>query len=152
MTRILTLIGLLFLMTATTAAHAGKFYKWTDDSGVTHYTAKPPEDRTAETIKLKSVKPATAEKNKPDTADENAAAVNQAPEIPIGQVQAPQPARVSQQEAQNCAIARRNLETLKIRTQIRVKDELTGEYRYSSTDEQSAAKTDAAEKIKRYCK
>ncbi len=37
--------NLLFLLTISLTAHA-EIYKWTDDNGVTHYTATPPSDPT----------------------------------------------------------------------------------------------------------
>lgn len=157
MNRVIVLVALLCL-TATIPTHAGKFYKWVDNNGVTHYTAKPPEDRPAETIKLKTPKPSAEVKPNSTSADPDAAqateqdgsAVGQAPEIPIGETQTP--VNKSREEAANCALARRNLETLRTRTQVRMKDPATGQYRYATGEEQIKAKAEAEAEIKRYCR
>ena len=148
-----TLLGVAI----TTIAQAGKYYRWVDENGVTHYTATPPEDRPSDTIKLKSTPPNSTTKKADDAREtvpgNTTSPPGQRPEIPT--METPQPAKLGQrtaEDARNCAIARRNLETLNTRTQVRVKDPTTGEYRYTNSDEQSQAKADAQAKIKQYCK
>jgi len=141
----------------TTVAQAGKYYRWVDENGVTHYTATPPENRPSDTIKLKSPPPNNTTKTT-DGARETipgstAIPAGQTPDIPTMETQ--QPVNLGQrteEDARNCAMARKNLETLNTRTQVRVKDPATGAYRYTTSEEQSQAKADAYAKIKQYCR
>ena len=45
-------VFLLTAMLATTAAQAGKMYKWVDDNGVTHFSSRQPPRENADKTKL----------------------------------------------------------------------------------------------------
>lgn len=45
----------LLLLAASTSAHAGKIYKWTDDNGQVHYSTFPPAKAETEKLRVPSI-------------------------------------------------------------------------------------------------
>ncbi|MCW8196114.1 DUF4124 domain-containing protein [Proteobacteria bacterium 005FR1] len=109
---------------------ATNYYKWTDEKGVTHYSARKPHDREAEVIRVSSGQtvPAAAE-----SKSQSAAKTVQAPR---GGSTGPAD---NLKDPERCETARNNLETLRANARVRMKGE-DGEIRYLS-EEEKAEKT-----------
>ena len=142
-------LGLLCALAASGAA-AEAVYKWTDAEGVTHFSAQPPADRQAEQIKVEAPPPTAPPAGaKPDsTADDGR------PKDPAEGLAGPSAEELAKQEEQrqkNCETAKRNMEALKTRAHVRIRDEKTGEDRYLTPDEHEQWQKDSALRIDEYC-
>ena len=51
---LLLLSALCLTLMLSPASHAGKFYKWVDAQGVTHYGENPPDTETAAVVNVKT--------------------------------------------------------------------------------------------------
>ncbi len=142
----------LLLAFGSPALVAEAVYKWTDSEGVTHFSALPPEGRPAEQVSVEAPPPSTP--RDPEAAD-GAVAEDDRPKDPTEGLGELTPEEIAQQEAQrkqNCETARKNLETLKTRVHVRIRDEETGQDRYLTPEEHQQWQKDSAMRIDEYCK
>ena len=128
------ILMLTVLMAATPGlAGAASVYKWTDDSGVTHFGDRQPSGQNSEQVNVRS------------GTTRGQGEQRQSPQQRLGELQeqqqaqqqrreesAVEEARRKQREA-NCATARSNLEIIRSNARIRVEE--NGEMRYLSTEE-----------------
>ncbi len=136
-------------------ANAGKYYKWTDDQGVTHYTARAPDDRAVQTIKIQTGETQSQSgQPTPDAKTDNPEQQGeQKTKLPESAPATPQQlAKAREQDKKNCTNARNNLDTLNSRTHVRINDKETGDDRYLTPDEHAAMKKETELRIKEYCK
>jgi hypothetical protein len=131
---ILSFTGLL--AASISAAAPEKVYKWTDSKGVTHYGQRPPANTQTEVIK-------------PQTGHSDPVTYAPAPSAAVA------PAKTENKEKplldpERCSQARKNLETLKTYTHIKMKGE-DGEYKYLSPDEQKQKLDEAAKAAEESC-
>jgi hypothetical protein len=167
MKKTIALASLLALALGASAAHAAKFYKWTDDKGVTHYTVDPPpagakssevrvktrsysdaEDATAAGQKGgAAAKSGTgAGTGKPAAGKEAAGGKPAATRSGDGKDAKPAPG----QYAEKCKALRSNLQSMEEHARVKVQ-EANGEVRVL-TEEEKAARLDATQReIKAYC-
>ncbi len=142
----------LLAASVTLVCFAGeKYYKWVDADGVTHYTLQEPADQAAETVQVSKSPstPATTAAAK-DTA--KPAAADDSPPASATSEQTPeQAAQVAAKRAENCAAARRNLETLDVHARVMVMDDKTGENRYISEEEHAQWRADSERQIAAFC-
>ncbi len=142
----------LLAASVTLVCFAGeKYYKWVDADGVTHYTLQEPADQAAETVQVRKSPstPATTAAAK-DTA--KPAAADDSPPASATSEQTPeQAAQVAAKRAENCAAARRNLETLDVHARVMVMDDKTGENRYISEEEHAQWRADSERQIAAFC-
>lgn len=127
-------------------------YRWTDAEGVTHFSALPPEGQAAEQVMVE-VPPRSEMQGDEQTGD--AAAEDDRPKDPTEGLEGPSPEEIARQETQrkhNCETAKQNLETLKTRAHVRVRDEETGEDRYLTPEEHTQWQKDSSMRIDEYCK
>lgn len=146
---------LLTLMFIALGANAGKYYKWTDDEGVTHYTARAPDDRAVQTIKIQTGEiQSESGQAIPETNTGNSDAQGEQPaKLPEAAPATPQQlAKAREQDKKNCTNAHNNLDTLNSRSHIRINDKKTGEDRYLTPEEHAAMKKETELRIKEYCK
>ncbi len=128
-----------------------KYYKWVDAEGVTHYTLQEPADQAAQTVEVsKSPSAPTAavaakDQTKTATAGDSAPAPAESEQTPE------QAAQVAAKRAENCAAARRNLETLDVHARVMVMDHKTGENRYISEEEHAQWRADSERQIAAFC-
>ncbi|MBE0486706.1 DUF4124 domain-containing protein [Marinobacter sp.] len=128
-------ILMLTILVAATPGFAGaaSVYKWTDDSGVTHFGDRQPTGQNSEQVNVRS------------GTSQSSGNQRQSPQQQLNQLQeqqqerqqrreesAVEEARRKQREA-NCATARSNLDI--IRSNARIQIEENGEMRYLSTEE-----------------
>lgn len=147
------LIGTLLAMALCLPLHAAKIYKWQDENGSWHYSEKPPLEGTPETIKLKSKKPDSEETESTEETDEETSKETedkQAEKAPLPkspEVLAAEKAR----RAEDCARARKNLDTLTHRTRILYDDEEKGEQRYMTEEERQDWLKKSRDQVKEFC-
>lgn len=137
MRRIFLIVILLAL--ALPAAAAGKYYKWVDQNGVTHYDTTPPKDQQTTEVRA-SARGATA-------AD---AAATEATTESEGEATAAA-APTSTADPQACESARANLQTLQTNPKISRVDPVTNQRVDLSQAEVDAAYTQAEQDIAKYC-
>ena len=141
----------LLLASVTPLVGAETVYKWVDEQGVTQFSALPPADRSAEKLKVEAPEATTG--TTPDA--KSAAGDDGRPKDLTEGVANPSAADLAREEAkrtENCATAKRNLESLNTRAHVRIKDEKTGEDRYLTPDEHTQWKKDSALRVDEYCK
>ena len=123
--------GMCLAMALCLPLHAGKVYKWQDEDGAWHYSATPPPDHSAETIKTRSYSNSGSENNTPPA---NPGSDNRKHR------ETQKSAEVATEDQalaeENCRKAKMNLENLKRGSRLRIKDPETGEVRYLSVEEQ----------------
>lgn len=139
-------LALLFALAAATAV-AESVYKWTDAEGVTHFSAQPPANRQAEQLKVAAPPPTAPPVAKPpaDAAQAKDAAEKAAAPTPE------EIAEIERKRAADCETAKRNLDTLKTRVHVRIRDDKTGEDRYLTAEEHAQQQKDASTHIDKYC-
>lgn len=151
--RLARIVGIaIALGVAAPGALAEAVYKWTDAAGVTHFSALPPEGETAEQVMVEAPPQSEAQA---DEEAQDAAAGDGRPKDPAEGLEGPSPEEIARQEAQrkrNCETAKRNLETLKTRAHVRIRDEETGEDRYLTPEEHTQWQKDSSMRIDEYCK
>lgn len=128
--------GLTCAIATTAFAAPSKVYKWTDSKGQTHYAQHPPYNTDTEVLKPQtghsdpvnySTPEAKAEKDK-------TAATTTAPT----------------KDKERCEAARKNLETLKTYTRIRVKGE-DGEFHFITPEEHAQRLAESNKAIEESC-
>ncbi len=141
----------LALALAAPLVAAETVYKWVDEHGVTQFSALPPAGRTAEKLKVEAPEAAPS----PATDTKSAAADDGRPKDITKGIANPSAADLAQEEkkrAENCATAKRNLESLNTRAHVRIKDENSGEDRYLTPEEHEKWTKDSALRVDEYCK
>lgn len=124
---------------------AATAYKWVDENGETHYSQSPPPATKAEVIKTPNASATT-----PTPAQNPASTATQKP------VDAKQPpdAKAKAEDAavrdENCASARKNMETLQNSARVTVKD-VDGLYHRLNDDERKTRIEDTQKRIDEFC-
>lgn len=117
----------LALLGSAAPAMADKYYKWVDDNGVTHYGTAPPEGGGSEAVRTYG--PSSDQSKEIKALQEQREAAARARDQ--AQQQAREAERVAEEpEAvakERCEEHRANLETLKNKPVVRVKNPQTGE-------------------------
>jgi len=109
------------------------FYKWEDENGVVHYSAHPPKDKPNTKVRTTNIYGETAQESSPK--GENSAANTEEEAFP--------------KDPKRCTAARKNLDTLKNKARIRIKD--GDDYRYLAPEEIKEQLRTAQEIIKEDC-
>lgn len=130
----------LSLILMSGAAMAANYYKWTDDNGVTHYSARKPLNHDAEVIRI-----STGGRSQPQEAESSAAAATPAASHSLAAEQAAQ-----QQDEERCNWARATLETLRNSNRVRIRED-DGEVRILSEEEKAEQRQLAEEALKDAC-
>ena len=126
------------LISSITFAAPEKVYKWTDSKGITHYGQRPPANTDTEVIK-----PQIGHSDPVTYGSASSAAASQ---DDLKKAETEKPLK----DAERCSQARKNLETLKTYTHIKMKGE-DGEYRYLSPDEQKQKLDESAKAVEESC-
>lgn len=127
----LSLLFAVGLVAVAGHSHAGKFYKWVDSDGVTHYTQSPPPDGTdGEEVKTRNTTSSDAGQARESLHKERAAQLKQLEEEGKKAAQAAQEESKPEDKSEfleRCRQHRENLKALRDRPQLRTKDPETGE-------------------------
>ena len=126
-------LGCLFTCSQALAA---KVYKWVDSKGVVHYSAQPPATGRSEVIKPQTGHSEPVEYTAPTQPGEKKEALS----TQTG----------PQKDPERCESARKNEETLRSYTHIKIKGE-DGEYRFLSPEEQQQKLDEANKAIDESC-
>ena len=155
MSRLLLAMTLTTLVTATTANAADKIYRWTDESGQTHFSAQPPADKrdSAQEYKPSYTRPTAGSQeyriNTENYRTQKAEAAAKKAED-VAAKQAVKPSLPKEEMEEQCRKAREYKLALSSNYSRRFLQE-DGEYR-PLTDEQRADKLEKADAmIKAYC-
>lgn len=135
---ILTIGFICSLASSPSFAAAEKVYKWTDAKGQTHYDQRPPINTPTEVIKTQtghSDPVSYTSQTEANSKDEKKTDVKK---------EAPP------KDKEQCEGARKNAETLKTYTRIRIKGD-DGEYRFLTPDEQKQKLDEANKAIEDNC-
>jgi hypothetical protein len=125
----MVLILTAVLITGIPIAQAAQdYYKWTDENGVTHYSARKPHNQAAEVISIKTGQrvaiPAANQTNTASGTSRGAAS------------QPPAGSDESLKDRERCQTAQDNLETMRTNARVRMREE-NGEIRYLSEEEKA---------------
>lgn len=131
MRRVLPLvIGLLMM---SPAVMSEQFYKWKDESGAWHYSAKPPKDQPADKLKVRSSgKTAVAEEEEEADGKEKA--------------------KTDTPESANCKAARANLDVLNSSEKVSKDTDGDGEPETLSLEQHQEEIALAEQQISAFCK
>lgn len=122
-------------------------YKWMDEEGVIHYTARPPEDVDFEEVSTRTREPVEPASGGDETERmDDGAAAGTPPEQPQSARSGPDPEVV----AERCTQARSNLENLNRYENITVEGD-DGEQRPVSDDERMRMIEEAQQFIDEWC-
>ncbi len=142
------LLGGLVLVAAP--AVQARIYKWVDDEGVVHYTQTPPPDRKAQPLRPR-IAPVTPEqaRERLEALRKRSQSERKNRELIEGEAKREQ-AR-ERQMAENCRIARRNLEVLENSARVQAKD-AAGNPFYLTEEARQAKMAQTRSQIEEFCK
>lgn len=131
--RLLLFPILLTALLMASPIQAGKFYKWVDDKGVTHYGENPPDTETASVLNVKSG--ASSDQAQAIDALEARRKAANTPNTPSADDKS---AVIEQKNreimAKNCNIQRQNMSQLKANRRVKETND-KGEVRYLNEEE-----------------
>ena len=152
------ILTLLALSLSAAPSWAGKFYKWVDAEGVTHYSVRPPVDADAQTesltIKTPKQSQAAEEDDTVSTAEAEEVVADSEEEKAIDEKAALTPkelAAIKKQDKENCDVARKNLYTLSNRARVVTIDKETNEHHYFTEEEIAKQKEESRQAVKEFC-
>ena len=145
---LLLLSALCISLLISPASHAGKFYKWVDSQGVTHYGENPPDTETASVVNVK-----TGASSDQEQAIEKLEEKRKAAETAQQNPQEESAVEKQNREimANNCKIQRQNLAQLKANRRVKETD-ANGEVRYLGEDEIKKRVEEVGKYIDENCK
>lgn len=150
MTRLTVVLSLAMLLaalaTAPDAMAQETIYKWTDEEGVVHYTARPPEGVDYERVDVKNQRSesSAAEAGAREEAESERSSIP--PEQPEMAAEGPDPAMV----AERCQQARSNIENLTQRSNVLIRDD-SGQRRQITNEERQRMLREARDFIDEWC-
>jgi len=127
----------LFLASSHAFSAPDKFYKWTDNKGQVHYSERPPQGTQAEAIR-------------PETGHSEPVTYATATDKKASEEKKVGSEKSSLKDPERCDSARKNLDTLKTYTRIKIKGD-EGEYRFLTPDEQTQKTAEATKAIEESC-
>lgn len=142
------------LLALAQSAQAAEVYKWVDDSGVTHYSARPPENVTdfeelhvQGQVSQRSRPSATTQALVDDSADDDEEGSDEENLTrPGAEISVKNPDKV----AANCARARANIETIQSRRRVSLNDANGGQRRLTD-EERLALLAESQSYLDRWC-
>lgn len=121
---------LLASLCGASAAIAKTYYKWVDDSGVTHYSEQKPFDRPSEEVVIKGGRQSSVEQ--PSQPPAATRPTTQTSPSTSGDTTASDAS--GSKDSQLCQDARKNMDTLKNYARVRFED-ANGQLRYMEEEE-----------------
>ena len=126
-----------FSISVAAFAAPNKVYKWTDSKGQTHYAQNPPYNTDTEVLKTQT--------GHSDPVNYSASSANAEKKVDAAPVK-DAPAK----DKERCENARKNVETLKTYTRIRVKGE-DGEFHFITPEEHAQRLAESNKAIEESC-
>ncbi len=136
------MVGLSLSLLSISASAAKSYYKWVDENGVTHYSARKPHDKESEVISVSTGLPRDSSGQPiqidggPENGNQQAAAEDEDPE--------------ANKDPERCEAAKKNLEIINQNARIREKTE-DGSFRILTPDEKNERKATAQQIIDEAC-
>ena len=124
-----------FSISVAALAAPSKVYKWTDSKGQTHYAQNPPYNTDTEVLK-----PQTGHSDPVTYSASSANAEKKADTAQAGPTK----------DKERCENARKNVETLKTYTRVKVKGD-DGEFHYITPEEHAQKLKEASKAIEESC-
>ena len=147
-------LGAFLAMALCFPLHAGKIYKWQDESGSWHYSEKPPLEVKPEIINIKEKAKLGSDADTDDISRDNASngqtGEKKELEIPVDQ-DASTLLYTPEERRANCNLATERLKGLETHPRTLTKDEKTGEPRYLTPDEHENWQKTSRDEIKKFC-
>jgi hypothetical protein len=140
-TRRILLLALITGLISSSAFAAKNYYRWVDENGVTHYTARKPYNVDSEAISVTSGLPRDESGQQIQLEDEEPSAENES------QATA---ASADNKDPERCEVAKSNLKILNESARVREKDP-DGNFRYLSEEEKNERKKIAEQAIAESC-
>lgn len=144
-------IFLGLLLASTTVNAAQKFFKWTDEKGVTHYSETPPEDPKTKTsaVKVRTKLPSGSiesvkDQAKPKETKTKDSKDTKTPDAPLATQKAPE------KYAEKCKQLQTNLKVMEEHPRVHVTDE-KGEVKTLTPEEKASQMDDTQRELKAYC-
>ncbi|MCX4026323.1 DUF4124 domain-containing protein [Endozoicomonas sp. SM1973] len=144
----------LFLLTSliliSTNLIAGKFYKWVDENGVTHYSTEPPKQGQGKVVNTRAQKPSSqeaGEKQLKTIKDTEAAKQKEQTEKEEFEKDL---AKAKKEKDEHCKQAKQNKIQLTIKNRVRMTME-DGSVKVLSQEEKEEQLKRAYEAIKEWC-
>jgi len=137
-------IALISIVGVPSSMAAKNYYKWTDDDGVTHYSAQKPHNKESEKISVSTGLP-TATSTDGNKIEAKTTASKPAPAIPEKKRE-----YVQTKDPERCTAATERLKTLTDYARVRVIDE-NGEARILSKEEKAEKTAEAEKAIEEDC-
>ncbi len=147
-TLLISFISALALILST-PIQAGKYYRWVDENGVTHYTETPPPDTQSTAIRTQGKDPKSAEQAKARLSEQRKAFTEAATDKKAADEENKLAAENEKIKQGNCETAKKNLNVLK-HSRIREKGD-NGEYTVLTEEQRQARIKLAQERIKEFC-
>lgn len=149
-----SLAAFLGTLLLATSAQAAQFYKWTDEQGVTHYSADPPPKSVgnASEVKVKTRLPADSEAATSNLEKQRADSKKADKAAPKKDDAAPAAATKPSQEryAEKCKNLQSDLKTMEEHARISVTDD-KGEVRSLTEEEKQQRVDDTKRQVKAFC-
>lgn len=152
------MLGLLLATTATSAAE--QFYRWTDEQGVTHYSADPPPKtaNNASEVNVRTRLPSgskNAVENLQKQRDDSSKAAksdkdSRAAASPAATAAPKAAGKPPEKYAEKCKQLQVNLQTMQEHARVKVTD-AKGENRVLSPEEKDSQQEDIQREIQAFC-
>lgn len=147
-------IFLGLLLASTTVSAAQKFFKWTDEKGVTHYSEAPPEDPKTKTsaVKVQTKLPSGSLSKSEDKKDNEKKPSKSSEAATKSDIKTPATAteKTADKYAEKCKKLNANLKSMQEHPRVRVTND-KGESRILSQEEKDSQTDDIQREIKAFC-
>ena len=148
--RLLTSVLIFSTLTLSTNIQAGKFYKWVDESGATHYTETPPPNTQSTTVRTQGQDPKNAEQAQAKLSEQRKTFAEAIADKQEASKKSAVEAENEKIKKTNCDTAKNNLKMLEEHSRIREKGE-NGEYVVIGEEQRQAKIQTAKQNIKEFC-
>ncbi|WP_163835782.1 DUF4124 domain-containing protein [Spartinivicinus ruber] len=147
MKKLLLLTSLILISTNLTA---GKFYKWVDEDGVTHYSTTPPKEGQGEVVNTRAQKSSSKEAGEKKLKGIKDAEAAKKQEQTDKEEFEKELTKAKKEKEENCKQAKQNKIQLTIKNRVRMTME-DGSVKILSAEEKDAQLKKADEAIKEWC-
>lgn len=134
------LLSILFITVFASPSLAANYFKWTDENGVTHYSARKPVGYDAEVVRISAggrSQPQESEAGASQSQNQQQASQTSA---------TPEP----EKDEERCSWAKSTLETLRNHNRVRMVDE-NGQLRFLTEEEKAEQRRKAEEAVNEAC-
>lgn len=132
------------------AQAAKDYYKWTDENGVTHYSARKPYNRDAEVVSVATGQSTPVQAAPSEGEDSTAGTGNAGTDGSSGSPSPGQSQEQTLKDPERCKAARSNLEVLRTNAKVRMQSE-NGEIHHLSEEEKEKKVQEFQQAVEESC-